>query len=618
MLEDFPDESEILPRQQSEFDAIYFGGHYGTIHRPKNLPESGLTVVVVPPIGREATCVYRPFFEWAETLAARGIRVLRYDPLGEGDSLGVAPDTEQWTCWLNGLEQAAAVARRETGARSLVLAGMRIGASLALAADASVRPDALILFAPIMDGRSWLRELRLSAELQGQPVQSDGICIDGVRLSASTVHRLSSLDLTGLQPTGRNVFLAGTYSRKQLSGFCESTIRSMPFDGYSKLFRDPHLNENPHIVLGAATSWLEDLGRTSPSAAADTKSAAAPERPPATRLLQAEWSEEPVTFGAGLRGVLTRPRHPSGSQAVIFGNTGGDPRASCGGFTTLACRALASRGIAALRFDFRSLGESGPVGSARIHVYEACHVEEYRAAAGLLAQYDLTDITLVGVCTGGYHALRAVLAVDEFRHAIAINSWLVWRPGTPLGFRAVRMRDVLHSKKWGDRIRRLARGEFDLSAKLSGILYRLKQIQKIYFEDAACRAVRLDLERASKRGKTFDLLIWDQDQVADDLKADFGRNFRRLAHIKGLNIGLIPNIDHSMRSDESKRGVLTELVKVLRIRDVQGERTNADEATDRVSKTGGTAGHAADSKRVQSPVISLREPPAPVWNAGET
>ncbi|MHB2211553.1 alpha/beta hydrolase family protein [Methylobacterium sp. CM6257] len=561
---------------KTEITSVYFGGHYGTIHRPKAKPRSGLAVVIVPPIGREASCACRALFEWAEALAAYGLQVLRYDPLGEGDSIGTAPDVEQWSCWVDGLRQAAEIARHETGARSLVLAGMRIGASLALAADKIVKPDGSILFAPIMEGQSWLNELRLSAALQGQLVRGDGICIDGVTLNPSTVRRLSRLELSKLRATSRNTLLVGSYSEEQVSGLRGGALQAIPFDGYRKFFSDPHLNETPHGVFRAATTWLRELASATPPAAAAARTSD-------VRLLQAEWSEEPVTFGAGLRGVLTRPRHPSGSQAVIFGNTGGDPRASCGGFTTLACRALASRGIAALRFDFRSLGESGPVGSARIHVYEACHVEEYRAAAGLLAQYDLTDITLVGVCTGGYHALRAVLAVDEFRHAIAINSWLVWRPGTPLGFRAVRRRGILHTPRWADRwarrIKRLLQGEIDFRSRASEILVRTKRVWRSFFEDAASRSVRLDLERASKRGKTFDLLVWDQDQVADDMRADFGTKFQRLSTINGVNIRLISNIDHPIRTPQSKQIVLSELFMML----------GAEEASDKGRSARGSA-----------------------------
>jgi hypothetical protein len=100
-----------------------------------------------------------------------------------------------------------------------------------------------------------------------------------------------------------------------------------------------------------------------------------------------------------------------------------------------------------------------------------------------------------------------------------------------------------------------------------------------FFEDAASRSVRLDLERASKRGKTFDLLVWDQDQVADDMRADFGTKFQRLSTINGVNIRLISNIDHPVRTPQSKQIVLSELFMML----------GAEEASDKGRSARGSA-----------------------------
>src|SRR5262245_50048272 len=68
---------------------VAFDGHFGALHTPAPQTARGVTVVICPPIGRDARCAYRPVFLFAQQLAARGYTVLRYDNLGEGDSMPV-------------------------------------------------------------------------------------------------------------------------------------------------------------------------------------------------------------------------------------------------------------------------------------------------------------------------------------------------------------------------------------------------------------------------------------------------------------------------------------------------------------------------------------------------
>ena len=196
---------------KSQVAPVAFGGHFGALHRPcEGAFAADVAVVICPTLGREWRSAYRALFSWAETLASQGFSVLRYDALGEGDSAPIPADAEQCALWLDGVAQAADFARRQTGARQLVLAGLRMGGALALAAASQVRPDGLILLAPLLTGESWLRELRFSAAIQKLELnEAEGLQVDGLHLSAATVCSLRALNVADVAPAWRSQLLEG-------------------------------------------------------------------------------------------------------------------------------------------------------------------------------------------------------------------------------------------------------------------------------------------------------------------------------------------------------------------------------------------------------------------------
>ena len=542
-----------------ELVPVSFAGHFGTLHRPAGRVGSGLTVVISLPVGREGCCVYRHFVEWGNSLARRGAQVLRFDPRGEGDSFPVDPDRDQWRCWLDGLCSAVDLARALTEPRSLALVGLRLGATLAMAAAERTSPDALVLLAPIMAGATYIKQLRLSAAVQSLAAEPGEMAVDGMQLSTATLEQIDRLDMTGVVPTWRRLFLAGPKPEPVHAAALGGDVTTTPFHGYSRLFRDTHLSEAPERVLTQISDWLEQgLPGEAPAAPLPRSVRRAP-----AELRTPHWVEEPVLFGEGLRGILCRPAQGTGRKAVVLANTGADPRGSCGGFTTFACRALAGAGIAALRFDFLGLGESEGRRDGPTHVYATSHVDEYRAAAAILARNGFDDLTLVGVCTGGYHAIRAVIEEPLFTRALAFNSWLVWRPGTPLGFRAIRMKDVIYSTSWQTRFRRLLRGEMNLLQKAPGLAHRVRQLWYRWRGDAASRAVQSELVRASRQGKKILVVLGRKDQAVDDLESDFGRKFRRIGQVKGLSIRTVPDLDHALHSRRSKAIALGEILQFV-------------------------------------------------------
>jgi alpha-beta hydrolase superfamily lysophospholipase len=545
----------------TRLEPVVFNGHAGALHWPVGQIPHGVAVVLCAPLGREARCAYRPLYLFAEAIAAQGVPVLRYDHLGDGDSLPIGAELDQWPLWVAGVEQAAAFVRAHTGTDSLVLGGLRIGASLAAVAAHSVKPDGLMLLAPLASGRAWIRELRIAAAMAGLPPSADGaIELDGLRLSPATLASLQGVDLKGLPPAAADTFLALPTPDPRLSASLGPRVRSVRFDGYVELFRDPQLNTPPGAVFEAAAAWLEGQATAMPDAE--------PAPPPAPACLVADdWTETPVTFGKDLRGVLCLPLRGAAREGVIFGNTGGDPRSGVGGFATRACRALASRGVAALRFDFAGLGESASPDAWRTHVYETPRTADFRAAADLLAQEGYDDPVLAGVGSGGYQALRAAIDDPRFRRLMAINARLVWRPGDRLEARRADVRAVrqvnLQALTGRSGWRRLLAGEVDVAAGLAALFSQLRRRARLRPPDAACRRARAEIARIAAGRVQVRILVGAADDSLRRLEADFGPQGRWLARRPGAEVAVIDHLDHGLLSAESQALALSELFRLL-------------------------------------------------------
>ena len=531
---------------------------FGTAHLPASQTRRDLAIVICPPIGTDARKTYRVVFEWAEALAADGYSVLRYDPLGEGDSGPIREGEDKCEAWLRSGVEAAAFARKWLACDKLVLAGLRAGATVALAISDQVRPDGLILLAPYPTGAAWLRELRMSAAMLADRRDGpDGLEVGGIQISADTMATMEALDVSGPADWQPPAFLSAPAASRALQARLGSRLTQVKFTDYAKLFREAHLAEAPLEVLAAAADWLAELS--------GLIQLRAPVSFPPAELEGETWTETRVEFGDGLRGVLTQPRTPAGLDAVIIGNTGGDPRCGVGNFSTEACRALAGTGIVALRFDFHGLGESADGDFAKVggmFVWDVPRTGDLLAAARFLETRGTQGVLLFGVCTGGYHAVHAVLESRRFSRAIAVNAWLVRRHGTELD-------STEHAKSMRAKV---ISAPMEVSRALhavSGNRWRIvtKRIRWLIsavrgmMTDPAARAARAKFLRGADRPRQIVLMFGIADRSLSGLD-DFGARGRWLEGQAGVKIVKDLPMDHALLYSDGRAFALAELLKV--------------------------------------------------------
>jgi len=115
-------------------------------------------VLMCPPLGQDLIRCHRVYRQLAQSLAASGVAVLRFDYHGTGDSAGDSAEVDWDRCVADTLV-AAAELRSRAGVERPVAFGARLGGSIALSASAKTRFAEVIAWDPVTDGAAYVAVL---------------------------------------------------------------------------------------------------------------------------------------------------------------------------------------------------------------------------------------------------------------------------------------------------------------------------------------------------------------------------------------------------------------------------------------------------------------------------
>lgn len=452
------------------------GRHWllGHVDLPANACE-GAGVLIVPPLGWEDICSYRPLRFLARKLAAAGFPVLRFDLPGTGDSSGdtLAPALLQ--AWTQSVGDAARELKAAAGIDEVACAGVRLGAMLCLLA-ASQTEDLgdLILWSPSLTGRGLLRELRAFASLQmreyaidgeapRQPVE--GFEVGGFLISPETQHALEAVDLSSLPPMPHKRVLLLTRDeltpdaklvRALQASRCQLKIATGA--GYSAMVAIPHEAVPPDGTAAEIVQFLKDGRNTTP---VETTT------PPARVAIADVGDGVHETIytigreGSAMFGILSEPGPKTLRKrcCALFLNPGATRHIGPNRMWVEAARRWSARGVVSLRLDLGGIGESD--GEPVLDVpalYQDHLVDQVEIVMeSLRSRLGIRKFAAIGLCSGAFWALHAAARNPEVRCAVMLNPRLFeWDPEVD-HLRALR-RTVKGLTSWAD-WRRVARGE---------------------------------------------------------------------------------------------------------------------------------------------------------------
>lgn len=564
-----------------------FGGFY---HAGSPERSGRKAVLLLAPIGYEELCTRATWRALAETIAASGHACLRFDYPGTADAVEPIDAPEGVSDWVAAAKRCMAFLRDLNPGDELVLVGQGFGASLAVELGTET-PDvaAVVLMAPMVKGRSYLRELeawsRMLTERMGigpDPLDDNGYTVAGLRLSGSRAAAIQAIDLTrtAKSPAARVLLVERTQlSRDSAIGShlkkLGADVSSIDYAGYELILKDPSLAEPQLGTLARIVSWIDNLPHSPFAGAAHVVTALEPARP----ITGPHYQELPVRFGPGERlfGVLCQPLGRKPSAIAVLANSGRDYHIGWGRAGVEQARALAERGVASLRFDLGGIGDSPASANAPAEViYCEEHLDDMRDAVDFVEKLDAGPIALVGRCSGAYAAFQVAVKDERVRNVVPINIMrYVWDPDETVeqalqsAHRTVGGSvGMLFSKR---SLRRLVTGNLRIVAPAMFIAKRLARSAlsrtRQILEGKAGQSLYAEGHRRfqtlDSRGVRLALVFSEGDHALNEFRTYMGRTGARLRRYQKATVSIIPDADHDFTHQAARARLTDELCNLL-------------------------------------------------------
>lgn len=553
---------------------------FGFFHTPsESTARAG--VVICPPLGRDYAHAHYALRLLAERLAEQGLCVLRFDYEGTGDSAGPAAGPERVPAWLASVAAAVDLVRA-AGPSSVVLVGMRLGATLAGVAAGRLQDlDGLVLWDPVPSGRAYLSEQRALAALSlpglsdGRPAgPPDGPSDDsggsvetpGMVFDAPTVAGLRTLDLLHTEgPLARRILVLARPDRQTGRLAQRLDLPHVEWDtaeGQADLMDVGSPNQVlPHGDIARVGAWIERLFDPKVPAVAvsapPVASGAVVARGPAGEPVV----ETPTSLGpAGLFGIVTEvPGHQRGPTVLLL-NVANEHRLGPARLWVDLARQWALAGVRSCRLDLSGLGDSPTrrTDQRRFVTRAPEAFDDLVDACRALRPNDPGEVVLVGLCASAYQALDSAFDTHP-RSVVAINPVLSFRPPElasegrldPRRHVALPRKSALQALHGtGDglvpRLRRRfpglnARGR-DLTEVVESLLAPRRRRPVVWLRQLAEQGVDV-------------LLVCGEREARPVRLSGTGRSFRRLERTGAFGLALIAQLEHGLLIADHRRAV---------------------------------------------------------------
>lgn len=586
---------------------------FGWLHQSSTVSSIDHGVIICPPIGYEQVHAHRSLRHLADRLAREAIPTLRFDWHGTGDSAGSDESPNRIRTWLMNIRQAAAWMRQHLGCHKISLVGLRIGATLATLVAEQDEIENLVLWSPVLKGRTYVREMKaigLTSEApvrkSQSPIPSNDIESAGFVLSESAAAELMPIDLVDTHPRVKQILVASRDDRLDDDRLCQRWaalglhVRQHSVPGYNEMMLVPHRGQVPATALKQITEWLSneihsDLHSLTvgddPHRTTSISIATAQEVEPVkdTRRIREtifEINDDPHLFG-----IVSEPRHAieQSLPTVLLVNAGTVHHVGPSRLYVQMARDLAAQGYRCLRMDLNGLGDSvAQPGTVENETYPSTAFRDIQIAMNeLQRRYGANKIVLLGICSGAYAVFQSAAQIQNptLVEAIPINPvTYFWKEGMSLDesptahlrtihyYRTVALDPQKWLKLFTGRTRVGVGGAIKLVAKHLGIIRSASKTAGSSTESTVHggdpthpRKEDLpgDLARAVAFERKLAMFFSESDPGYSILTYHAKRKVRQLSRSGHLKIEFLPGCDHTFSVRDARRDLISAISKHL-------------------------------------------------------
>ncbi|MDB5335342.1 MAG: hypothetical protein JWN70_961 [Planctomycetaceae bacterium] len=470
-------------------DAFYLQSQgqplFAWLHTAANQPSLNHGVIICSPFGYEQVHTHRSLRHLADDLADHGIPTLRFDWHGTADSAGIDEDANRCATWQANLRDAVDWMRHELGCRQISIVGLRLGATFAVLATEEVEIANLVLWAPVTNGRAFVREMtaiELTAEFRPptNETPSGDIEAGGFVMSKLTSAELSQLNLLKSHPWCQRALIVGRDDvpvDHRLRDRCTSLgfpVEQIQVPGYIEMLAEPHRSQVPTQAIQQMVSWIhtqvadESVRQLSLDLShLGSNVATMPHRRESTSFVEgaSQIREHLIRISAepDLFGILTEPVTPASANlpTIIVLNSGSAYHIGPGRLHVHLTRQLATQGFRCLRMDINGLGDSVTTDPSQENVtYPSTAFRDVDIAMEMLQRdYGMQKCVLMGLCSGAYTSFQSAASITNpaLVESVLINPLtFFWKDGmtldsAPVGELVAQhyyLSSALEPKKW--------------------------------------------------------------------------------------------------------------------------------------------------------------------------
>ena len=567
---------------------VTFGRSMGVFHAG----HGPVAVLMLGAVGYEELCLRATWRSLAQALSDKGVACLRFDFPGQGDAHEAA-DPQGLEDWFETIRAAADLLRRASGCERLVLLGQGLGGTLALNLAEELAPVAAsVLMAPVGNGKRYLRELsawsRIVSDRIGigtDPDDDTRCAVAGLRIAPGRLPAIAALGTGALRkaPSGQVLLLSrpghgGDAALAETLAGLGAVVTQRDYDGYETLTTDPTAARPPKATIAGIVDWIAERAEATDSAPADIRASQPPG--PAAGVLGDGFVERPIRFGPDGRlfGVLCEPLGPAAREPIVFVNAGRDYHIGWARVSVNQARAFAQRGVASLRFDASSVGDSGIAADGPEEIlYSQAQIDDVRLAIDAMQARGFDAPILIGRCSGAYAAFHAAVVDERIRRLVIVNNErFVWDPDESVED-AIRYAhrsagDLGATLARKDGLRRLLTGKLRVGPAGRYLIYRYRKRLSVRLAPVLGRLTKhgrlhhqchRHFATLAARNVELSLLYADGDVGMAELQTYFGEAGKGLAAYPNASLTMLADADHNFTHLAAGRRLLDALVRIV-------------------------------------------------------